>query len=141
MINKTNIEVRYQETDQMGIVYHANYLIWFEIGRTKFIEQLGFKYAEMEKENIVSPVADLQIKYIKPAKYGDHITIETSLKVYNGIRTVYKYNIYNQNNELLARGTSTHVVVEKESFKLIRLKNVNPLWDQAYRNIIEKGKE
>ena len=51
-VNHTEIEVRYQETDQMGVVYHANYLVWFEIGRTKFIEQLGFKYAEMERTEL-----------------------------------------------------------------------------------------
>src|SRR5699024_9719830 len=76
-INKTKIEVRYQETDQMGVVYHANYLVWFEIGRSKYIDQLGFNYVEMEKDNIVSPVIDLQISYKRPATYGDTVTIFT----------------------------------------------------------------
>ena len=60
LISETNIEVRYAETDQMGVVYHANYLVWMEIGRTKLIEDLGFKYAEMEKDGILAPVIDAQ---------------------------------------------------------------------------------
>ncbi len=65
IISQKEIEVRYAETDQMGIVYHANYLIWLEIGRAHFIQQLGFQYTDMEKQGIVSPVIDLQISYKK----------------------------------------------------------------------------
>src|SRR5699024_6918057 len=76
-INETSIEVRYAETDQMGVVYNANYLIWFEIGLTKLIEQLEFQYEEMEKDNIISPVIDVKVQYKKPAIYGDTVTILT----------------------------------------------------------------
>lgn len=136
MKNQTNIEVRYQETDQMGVVYHANYLVWFEIGRTKLIEQLGFKYAEMEKEGFVSPVVDIQISYKHPARYGDTVTINTSIQTYTGIRTIYAYEIKNEQGDLLCTGTSTHVVVKKGNFRPVSLRKVNPSWDQAYRNII-----
>src|SRR5699024_11587418 len=64
-IHETSIDVRYAETDQMGDVYHANYLIWFEIGRTKLIEQLGFQYADMEKDNIISSFIDVKVHYKK----------------------------------------------------------------------------
>lgn len=61
----TEIEARYQETDKMGVIYHGNYATWFEVARTDYIRKLGFSYADMEKEGIISPVVDLQIKYRK----------------------------------------------------------------------------
>src|SRR5699024_11797174 len=87
-INETSIDVRYAETDQMGGVYHANYLIWFEIGRTKLIEQLGFQYAEMEKDNIISRVIEVKVQYKKTARYGDTVTMLKGLEDYNVIRTI-----------------------------------------------------
>lgn len=136
-INETEIEVRYQETDQMGVVYHANYLIWFEIGRTKYIEQLGFQYAEMEKMEIVSPVVNVQVSYKKPARYGDKIIIQTGLKAYDGIRTTYEYKIKNKQDDILVIGTTDHVVVKKDRFKPVRLRSVFPEWHQAYTNEIK----
>src|SRR5690625_1782875 len=137
---RTQIEVRYQETDQMGVVYHANYLVWFEIGRTKFIEQLGFKYAQLEEQNIVSPVVDLQISYKKPARYGESVIIETSLHHYDGIRTIYAYRVINEQNELLVEGNSTHVIVKKDKFRPVPLRKVNTEWDLAYQNVLNGDK-
>src|SRR5699024_11940550 len=81
------------ETDQMGVVYHANYLVWFEIGRTKYIEQLGFQYDQLEKEGYLSPVTDAQISYKFPVKYGDKIFVETWLEGYDKIRATYAYQV------------------------------------------------
>src|SRR5699024_2857696 len=133
MINKTNIEVRYQETDQMGIVYHANYLIWFEIGRTKFIEQLGFRYASLEDEKILSPVTDVGVSYIRPARYGETVKIHTWLQKYDGVRTTYAYQIKNQKEEILVTGETQHVLVDKDTFKPLRLRNVRRDWHDAYK--------
>ncbi|WP_368654914.1 acyl-CoA thioesterase [Ornithinibacillus sp. 4-3] len=129
---KTPIEVRYQETDQMGIVYHANYLVWFEIGRTKFIEHLGFKYADMEKSNVVSPVIDAQITYKKAIRYGEKVMIETWLEQYDGIRTEYGYRILNENGELAVSGTTKHVIVNKDTFRPMSLRKAFPDWHAAY---------
>ncbi|MBU5860976.1 acyl-CoA thioesterase, partial [Vibrio cholerae O1] len=74
------------ETDQMGVVYHANYLVWMEVGRTKLIEDLGFRYADMEKDGILSPVIDIQISYKKPARYGETVTVKTWVDAYDGLR-------------------------------------------------------
>lgn len=63
LISTKEIEVRYAETDQMGVVYHANYLVWMELGRTQIIKDLGFSYAEMEKDGIISPVLDILASY------------------------------------------------------------------------------
>ncbi|MBO1004601.1 acyl-CoA thioesterase [Pseudogracilibacillus auburnensis] len=132
-INRTEIEVRYQETDQMGVVYHANYLVWFEIGRTKYIEQLGFTYTALEEIDVVSPVIDAQISYKKPIKYGDNVFVETWLEDYDGIRTTYGYKVTNGNDEIAVTGSTKHVVVQKDSFKPLLLRRIHPAWDQAYK--------
>ncbi|MFZ3577727.1 acyl-CoA thioesterase [Virgibacillus sp. DJP39] len=133
----TEIEVRYQETDQMGVVYHANYLVWFEIGRTKFIEHLGFHYAEMEKSNVVSPIVDAQVSFKKPIRYGEKAIVETWLEQYDGLRSVYGYRILNQNHEIAITGTTKHVIVKKDNFRPLSLKRTFPDWHQAYKNEIE----
>lgn len=116
----------------MGVVYHANYLIWFEIGRTKFIESLGFTYTDMEKDGIVSPVIDAQIQYKKPIHYGDPVVIQTWLEDYDGIRTGYGYRVIGNNNETAATGTTKHVIVNKETFKPLSLRKAFPEWHNAY---------
>ncbi|NBJ69910.1 MULTISPECIES: thioesterase family protein [Clostridia] len=138
---KTPIEVRYQETDQMGVVYHANYLVWFEIGRTKFIESLGLEYTEMEAHQVVSPVTNAQIHFKKPIRYGDQVTVETWLEAYNGIRTVYGYHILNEKEEIAVSGTTEHVIVNKETFRPLSLKKTFPDWHQAYKSQLEGKKE
>lgn len=128
----TSIEVRYQETDQMGVVYHANYLVWFEIGRTKYIESLGLTYAEMEKSDIVSPVVDAQINFKKPVHYGEKATVETWIASYDGIRTVYGYHIIREDGKIAVSGTTKHVIVHKASFRPLSLRKAFPEWHQAY---------
>ncbi|MDM5316381.1 thioesterase family protein [Fictibacillus sp. b24] len=129
---KTSVDVRYAETDQMGVVYHANYLVWFEIGRTKLIEHLGFKYADMEAQGILSPVTDIQASYKKPLTYGQKAIIKTAIKEYSGIKVVYLYEIYNEENVLCVTGESTHVCVRKDNFRPISIKKYFPEWHEAY---------
>ncbi|PAV29387.1 hypothetical protein CIL05_10990 [Virgibacillus profundi] len=131
-IIRTEIEVRYQETDQMGVVYHGNYLVWFEIGRTKFVENLGFKYADMEKYNVVSPVTDAQISFKKPIRYGEQAIVETWLEEYNGVRTVYGYNIIDIDGNIAVSGTTQHVIVKKDTFRPLSLRKAFPEWHEAY---------
>lgn len=135
--NQTEIDVRYAETDQMGVVYHANYLIWFEIGRTKLIEELGFNYAELEKEEILSPVTDVQVKYRKPLTYGQKAVIQTWIEDYNGLKVTYGYEIRNERNEICVMGMTSHVCVRKETFRAISIKKNLPAWHDAY----EKNKK
>ncbi|MGN8646933.1 acyl-CoA thioesterase [Gracilibacillus sp. HCP3S3_G5_1] len=135
----TPIKVRYQETDQMGVVYHANYLIWFEIGRTDFIEKLGFRYHEMEAEGIVSPVVDANIQFKHPIRYGDDAYVETWLEKYNGIRTTYGYRIINQDGQEAVTGETQHVIVRKENFRPLSLKKQFPNWHEAYQKALESA--
>ncbi|WP_083443554.1 acyl-CoA thioesterase [Ornithinibacillus contaminans] len=134
---QTEIEVRYQETDQMGVVYHANYLVWFEIGRTKFIEQLGLSYMELEQNNVVSPVIDAQLSFKRPAKYGEKITIYTWLDQYDGLRTVYGYEIIGDNGEIKVTGKTKHVIVNKETFRPLSLRKAFPAWHEVYMSCLE----
>lgn len=136
-ISEHKIEVRYAETDQMGIVYHANYLIWMEMGRTRLIRDLGFNYAAMEADGILSPVIDIQASYKLPVRYGEVATIKTWVESYDGVRVVYGYQIFNEKKELAVTGQSSHVCVKKDSFRPISIKRLLPEWHEAY----EKNKK
>ncbi|MCD7033648.1 acyl-CoA thioesterase [Metabacillus sp. GX 13764] len=131
-ISKKEIEVRYAETDQMGVVYHANYVIWLEVGRTQLISDLGFSYAGMEEEGILSPVVDLDIKYKKPMKFGETAVIHTWVEEYTGVRVKYGYEILAPSGETAATAFSTHVCVKKDTFKPIQFKKHYPEWHRAY---------
>ncbi|WP_027963290.1 acyl-CoA thioesterase [Halalkalibacillus halophilus] len=133
VINHSEVKVRYQETDQMGVVYHANYLVWFEIGRTNLIEQLGFRYADMEREDVLSPVIDIQAKYKYPLRYGQTAKVKTWIKKYDGFRVVYGYEIHNEDDQLCVTGVSSHVCVKRSNFKPISIRKQFPDWHEAYK--------
>lgn len=140
LVSKKEIEVRYAETDQMGVVYHANYLIWMEVGRTKLIQDLGFSYAAMEKDGIISPVIDIQIEYKKPITYGNKAIVHTWIEDYNGVKTVYGYNIFHSDGDLAAKAFSSHVCVKKDTFRPVVFKKLYPEWHKAYLQAMEKEK-
>lgn len=131
-ITTSTVKVRYGETDQMGVVYHANYFVWFEIGRTEFIEALGFKYAEMEASGVLSPLVDATIQFKNPLRYGETATVHTWVEAYDGLRLTYGYEILTPEGEKAVTGTTKHVCVKKESFRPISLKKVFPDWHEAY---------
>ncbi len=138
IINDTKIEVRYAETDKMGVVHHANYLVWFEVGRTNFIKKIGLDYAEMEAGDVVSPVIDVQLSYKKTATYGDIVVIKTWLEKYDGVRTTYGYHVLDQNGNILVTGSTVHVVVNKHTFKPVLLRKVRPDWHETYTKLINE---
>lgn len=140
-ISTAKIDVRYAETDQMGVVYHANYLIWCEIGRTKLIEEMGFKYAEMEKEGIMSPVVNVQFSYKFPARYGETVEVRTWVDDYNSIKVTYGYEIVNNEGKVCVTGTSEHVCVTKTSFRPISIKRKFPTLHEAYEKVKRHGNE
>lgn len=134
---RTPIEVRYQETDQMGVVYHANYLVWFEIGRTKLIESLGLSYQEMEKRGVVSPVIDAQISFKKPIRYSEPVYVDTWLSEYDGIRSAYSYEIIGEDGKIAVTGTTRHIIVDKETFRPLPLRKKIPDWHEIYSKVIK----
>lgn len=130
------LRVRYAETDQMGVVYHTNYIIWFEIGRTEWFRQLGEDYKTLEDQNILLPVIEAHCKYKKPALYDDEIMVRTNLKQIKGIRLVFHYKIFRmKDKELLAEGETIHAFINQDK-KPIRLKKTFPkLWEKLNQSI------
>lgn len=107
--------VRYAETDQMGVVYHGNYAVYFEMGRVEWLRNLGISYKWMEENGIMLPVVSLTMNYKKPARYDDLLTIKTIFKNQTSVKIEFDYEIYNENNELLTTGYSMLVFVDKKT--------------------------
>ena len=115
---ETRLRVRYAETDQMGVVYHANYLVWFEIGRVEFIRQTGLDYAAMEREGAMIAVVEATARYKAPARYDDVLIVRTSLAGVRGSIVRFRYEIVRAADEvLLCEGATTHIVVDREMKK------------------------
>ena len=131
-VSEKEVQVRYAETDAMQVVYHGQYVVWLELGRTQLIEDLGFNYAEMEKEGHVAPVLDIQLSYKKPFRYGDTAWVYTWIQEYNGVRTVYGYEIKNKDGEVCLTGTTSHTIVKKDTFRPVSMKRVFPDWHKVY---------
>lgn len=112
----TTFRVRYAETDQMGVVYYANYLVWFEIGRSEFCRQHGFEYRDMEREGgLCIIVAEASCRYKASAHYDDEIVVKTCLRGARKRVLIFGYEIYRQvDGLLLAQGETTHVIVNHE---------------------------
>ncbi len=100
------VRVRYQETDQMGVVYHANYLNWFEIGRTEMIRALGFPYRQLEELGLLLPVVEAQLKYKLPARYDDILGIYTRVATLSPIRLRIEAEIRKLGDEVLKESES-----------------------------------
>ena len=91
--SQTSIRVRYAETDQMGIVYYANYFVWFEVGRTDLLRQAGWSYREMETEGFSLPVIEAHCEYRQPAKYDDEIEVKTTGTLVSPVRVRFDYDV------------------------------------------------
>ena len=115
MIGETRVRVRYAETDQMGVVYHANYLIWFEVGRVELIRQMGLDYKSMETEDGCSiAVVEATVRYKAPARYDDEIIVRTHIAEFRGSIVKFAYKLYRAGDELLlCQGATTHIVVDR----------------------------
>ena len=110
--SRTQITVRYAETDMMGIVYHGNYLPWFEVGRTTLLKECGLPYRELEAQGYRLPVIEVGVKYLKPALYDDLITVITRLKERPTLRIHLDYEV-RRGDELLVTGFTTHAFINK----------------------------
>jgi acyl-CoA thioester hydrolase len=112
----TAFRVRYAETDQMGVVYHANYFVWFEIGRAEICRAYGFAYRDMERhDGLYIIVAEARCRFKAPAKYDDEIEVRTCLRDVKKRVLVFGYEIYRmRDQQLLAEGETTHVVTDRD---------------------------
>ena len=115
----TEVRVRYAETDQMGVVYYANYLVWFELGRVEVLRTVGLSYKQLEQEHhLILPVIESHCRYRSPARYDDDIVIETRPGMLRGSIIKFEYQVFRkpgadgQGRELLAEGYTVHVVCD-----------------------------
>ena len=113
---ETKLRVRYAETDKMGVVYHSNFVIWFEVGRVELLRQLGFQYSEMEAEdNCHIPVVDLRVRYKAPAQYDDVIVVRTQIRNVRSSLLHFSYEIFREaDRTLLATGETMHIIVNSK---------------------------
>lgn len=109
----TEIRVRYSETDQMGIAYHANYLVWFEVARASFCEALGISYREWEERGVLLPAVEARCRYKRPARYHDLITVECRLKDLSYHTVTFSYRVL-LDGVLLAEGTTRHGICDRD---------------------------
>jgi acyl-CoA thioester hydrolase len=134
----TQVRVRYAETDQMGIVYYANYLVWFEIGRVELLRSLGLTYSQLESNHsLILPVVDAHCRYRSPARYDDEILIETSPSLLRGSVLKFAYRILRKAHEdaaheLLAEGDTVHVVCDAQ----LQRKPLPPEYEAALRALM-----
>jgi acyl-CoA thioester hydrolase len=118
----TQIRVRYGETDQMGFLYYGNYALYYEVGRTEAIRQLGFTYKELEELGIHMPVVELHVQYLKPALYDDLITVKTLIKeLATGTKVQFHSELYNERGDLLNKGVTTLVFYDPKEKRLERI--------------------
>ncbi len=111
-IHSTKIRVRYAETDQMGYMYYGNYAQFYEVGRVEMLRSLGMTYKSMEESGIMMPVLDLRSKYIKPALYDEEITVKVIIEKIPSVRIHFRYELYNEKQELIHQGETTLVFVD-----------------------------
>lgn len=133
MITTTEITVRYAETDQMGIVHHSNYPIWYEVGRTEFIKQFGMTYSAFEQEGLILPLLEMDSKFIQPAFYEDELIIHTRAQSANCVKLVFYYEIYRKSDgKLINTGHTIHGIVEKN----MRPCNIKKKYPKIYDMLI-----
>lgn len=118
-VSETRLRVRYAETDQMGVAYHSNHLIWFEVGRVEFMRQMGLSYRDMEREDgLFIAVAEVTCRYRAPARYDEEVIVRTHLKNVRQSVVVFSYELHRaEGGELLAEGETAHVVTDAEMNK------------------------
>ena len=134
-MNKLNIRVSYRDTDKMGVVYYANYFVFFEMGRTELMRQIGFTYDEMEKQGLYFPVVNAQCNYHAPAHYDDLITVETSISELKNVTVTFSYKI-KCNDKVLVTGSTKHPLVNY-AFKPTRIpQNLKDLLQEHIENNI-----
>ena len=127
--------VKYYETDQMGVVHHANYLHWFEEARTEYMRKQGVSYKELEESGVILPVSEVNCKYRKPAYYDDLLVIIVKIEKVKRIKVEFEYEIKKDEN-LILTGSSSHPFVDEE-FNPLHLKREKPkLWEQIFGSAI-----
>ncbi len=129
-------KVNYYETDKMGITHHSNYIRWMEEARIDFLEQIGFGYAKLEADGIISPVIGVECEYKSPTKFGDLIDVNVEIEEFKGVKLVIKYIMTKHGNgEVVLEGRTKHCFLNAEGRPLI-LKKQFPDFDQKLKELV-----
>ena len=124
--SEIRVNVRYSETDQMGIVHHSNFPVWFEIARTNFFQEIGFPYSKIESAGILLPLTDMKCRFIKPAKYEELIVIKTQVVRLTHVRVGFQYDVYNEETgSLIATGETNHGWTDRQ-LRPVRIEKSRP---------------
>lgn len=113
--HQVQVRVRYSETDQMGVVYHGNYIPFFEIGRVEWLRDKGISYKSLEESGIALPIVSMTLNYKKPARYDDLLFVKTKLKNYSGVKIEFECEIWSEQGELLTTANFLLVFVDLKS--------------------------
>ena len=116
-VHVTKVRVRYAETDQMGYMYYGRYAELFEVGRVEALRSLGFPYRRIEEEGVMLPVHDLHVRYHRPARYDDELTVRTTITSLPNVRIVFRYEILNAEGGLITEGGTTLVFVDRSTMR------------------------
>ncbi len=136
--NETLFRVRYNETDQMSVAYHANYLVWFEMGRAELMREIGLPYIEFEKSGLMLPVLKVYCEYKHAAHYDDELYVITRLSNLQKVRLTFDYEIRRE-GKLLARGYTEHAFINQDG-KPVALKKFSPfLWNRLCQTLDKQG--
>jgi acyl-CoA thioester hydrolase len=109
----STVKVRYAETDQMGVAYHANYFVWFEVARTDWLRTFGVTYRELEAEGFFLPVIDARCEYRTPARYDDDLTVTATARLMSPARVAFDYTITGPSSALVAVGATVHATLDR----------------------------
>ncbi|NSW92275.1 MAG: acyl-CoA thioesterase [Firmicutes bacterium] len=135
-ISETKFSVRYAETDQMGIVHHSNYPVWFEAARTGFFKKLGFPYSKIEGEGILLPLTEIKCCFKNPARYEDEIEVRVKMIKLTCVRIIFSYEVYNSlNKSLVATGETAHAWTDKNLKPLNLEKRLPELYEGLKRAV------
>lgn len=139
MISETKITVRYAETDKMGIVHHSVYPIWYEMARTEAIKKIGMTYSALERNGIMTPLAELNCKYMIPAEYEDELIIKVDISKLTPARIVFEYQVFKVGNEdkPINTGSTVHAWVGKD-LRPINLKKEYPEIFEKVKKLVER---
>lgn len=119
--HNTTIRVRYSETDRMGYVYYGNYPQYYEVGRVETMRKFGAPYKMLEDSGILLPVANMNIDYIKPAYYDEELIVKTVIPNMPGVKFPFEYEIFNKNQEMINKGSTILVFVDRDTMKPCRI--------------------
>ena len=130
---ETDIIVRYAETDQMGVVYHANYLVWFEAGRTDFLAELGFPYSKMEEQGYIFPASDASLRFYSGARYEERLKVVTKLGEVRSRGLSFSYEVVREGQRLVS-GLTKHICADRN----MKVQKLPPDLFRALENLIKE---